>query len=68
MLSPESNKTVCFKIEEDSFGNGSWMTYKYIDVQPGKTFNLEFPKAFQSRWIRFVATADCKATAWLVYQ
>lgn len=67
-LSHNSNKTVRFSIEVDPIGNGPWMRYKSVEVKAGETFQLNFPENFQSRWIRFVADADCTATAWLEYK
>lgn len=67
-LSHDSEKTVSFIIEVEPIGHGPWMTYKNVEVRPGETYEYEFPKNFQSRWIRFVADKDCNATAWLNYQ
>ncbi len=67
-LSHNSDKAVTFTVEVEPVGHGPWMVYKEITVKAGKTFNYDFPATFQSRWIRFVADADCKATAWLEYK
>ncbi len=63
-----SPETITFKIEAEPIGHGPWMTYQEISVKPGETFELTFPETFQSRWIRFVANKNCKATAWLTYE
>jgi len=44
------------------------MTYKEVFLAGGQRFEYEFPISFQSRWIRFVAEKDCRATAWLKYE
>lgn len=67
-LSHSSAQTVTFTLEVEPIGHGPWMTYKTIKVKPGETLNYEFPAAFQSRWIRFVADSACDATAWLSYE
>lgn len=67
-LSHQSIKAVTFKIEVEPIGHGPWMKYKEVTVEPGKTFKYIFPDSFQSRWIRFAADTDCKATAWLIYE
>ena len=67
-LSHDSKQAVSFKIEVEPIGHGPWMTYKEVTVKPGENFEFTFPKGFQSRWIRFVADKDCKATAWLKYE
>ena len=67
-LSHDSKETVTFKIEVEPIGHGPWMTYQEVTVKPGGTFEYIFPETFQSRWIRFVADKDCKASAWLLYQ
>ncbi len=68
VLSHDFNDNVTFRIEVDPIGHGPWMTYKKVTVKPGETFSFTFPDSFQSRWIRFIADRDCKATAWLTYE
>jgi hypothetical protein len=67
-ISHESSEPITFKIEVEPIGHGPWMNYQTVIVQPGETFAYNFPYSFQSRWIRFVADTDCKATAWLNYE
>lgn len=67
-LTHGSKQTVSFRIEVDPIGHGPWMVYKTVMVKPGETFNFAFSEGFQSRWIRFVADKDCRATAWLKYE
>lgn len=67
-LSHNSNQPVTFKIEVEPIGHGPWMLYKEVTVKPGESFSYTFPQTFQSRWIRFVADKNCKATAWLKYE
>lgn len=67
-LSHDANVPVEFSIEVEPIGHGPWMSYQKVVVKPGETFSYVFPAEFQSRWIRFVAGKDCKATAWLKYE
>lgn len=67
-LSHTSGKPVVFTLEVDPSGNGDWMVYNAVQVQPGEQKCVDFPADFQARWIRFVSDTDTKATAWLVYE
>jgi len=67
-LSHDSKEPVIFKIEVEPIGHGPWMTYQTITVKSGEIKEYPFTDYFQSRWIRFVADKDCKATAWLKYE
>jgi len=67
-LSHDSKQAVTFKVQAEPVGHGPWMTYKEISVPAGKTVDYVFPDSFQSRWIRFAADQDCKATSWLIYE
>lgn len=67
-LSHESDKAVTFRLEVEPVGHGPWMKYREVTVKPEETFEYGFPDNFQSRWIRFVADTDCRATAWLTYE
>ncbi len=67
-LSHDSKQPVTFRIEVEPIGHGPWMLYKKVTVKPGEVFSYQFSDGFQSRWIRFVADKDCKATAWLRYE
>ncbi len=67
-LSHNSPEAIKFKIEAEPIGHGPWMTYQEVIVKPGETFEFAFPETFQSRWIRFSADKNCKATAWLKYE
>lgn len=66
-LSHQSKEPVTFQIQFEPIGHGPWMTWKEVTVAAGETFAYEFPKGFESRWIRFVSQKDCIATAWLTY-
>ena len=68
VLSHDAPKDVTFKIQVEPIGHGPWMTYKEVTVKSGETFEYKFSEGFQSRWVRFVSDADCKATAWLEYK
>ncbi|EON74687.1 hypothetical protein ADIS_4798 [Lunatimonas lonarensis] len=66
-LSHQSDQSVQFTIEIEPIGHGPWMKWKEIEVAPGETFNYEFEKGFQARWVRIVSNRDGKATAWFTY-
>lgn len=67
-LSHKSSQPVTFQIQVNPIGHGPWMTYEEVTVTPGETFSYNFPKEFEARWIRFEASKDCTATAWLNYE
>lgn len=66
-ISHDLKEEVTFIIETEPIGHGPWMLYNKITVKPGETFNHNFPKSFQARWIRFSTDKDCNATTWLEY-
>ena len=68
IISHLSGRPVTFTIEADPTGQGPWMKYKEIKVDPGQEYKMVFPDHFQARWIRFTADEDCVATAWLIYK
>lgn len=67
-ITHNSKNTVTFTVQVDPIGNGPWLSYQSVSVKAGETFSMDFPEGFQSRWIRFVADTDCKATLWLVFK
>jgi hypothetical protein len=67
-ITHNSSEPVSFVIEADPAGNGTWMRFLETTVKQGETFNYSFPEDFQARWIRFIPTENCKATAWLKYE
>jgi hypothetical protein len=67
-LSHNSSSPVTFTIEAEPIGHGPWMTFKEVTIGSGEIFKFDFPDSFQSRWIRFAADKNCKATTWLKYE
>ena len=67
-LSHGSDKDVTFAVEVDPCGNGEWVKYADLTVKPGESLHYVFDGAFQARWIRFTASDDTVATAWLEYE
>jgi hypothetical protein len=67
-LQHNSDKAVTFTIEADPTGSGDWMEYTRIEVAAGEKKLFEFPRSFSARWLRFVASADVRVTAWLEYR
>ena len=67
-LSHNNSKAVSYTIEADPTGNGQWMEFKKVSVNPGQTFEYDFPENFNARWIRFTCDSECNATAFLEYK
>lgn len=67
-LAHKSDKDVTFTVEVDPCGNGEWVKYTELTVKPGEKLVHRFGTAFQARWIRFIASDDTVATAWLEYK
>ncbi len=67
-LSHASAEPVTFKIAFDPTGDGSWITYKTVEVKPKEKQIVRFPKNVQARWIRFKTDKATQATTWLEYQ
>lgn len=67
-LSHNGSQAVNFTVEIDPIGNSDFVEYNKFKVEPGKTFNFQFPEGFHGRWIRFKTDADVNATAWLEYR
>jgi hypothetical protein len=67
-LSHQAAQTVTFTIEVDPVGTGVWMKYKEVSVPAKGSITEIFPEGLQARWIRFRASKDCTATAWLSYK
>jgi hypothetical protein len=66
-LSHDRPGDVKFTIEVDFLASGHFHTYDTIAVPAGKTITHTFPAGFAAHWVRVKADADCKATAWFVY-
>lgn len=67
-ISHKSKNDVCFTIEVDPTGDGTWMEYGRFVVGAGQAFTHRFPDAFQVRWIRFRSDKNCVVTTWLEYK
>ncbi len=67
-LSHNSKVAVEFTIEVNIGGNGKWLDYKTITVNPSQVGKFVFPDTFNARWVRFVASNTCNATAYLEYR
>ena len=63
----DAGKPVTFTIEIDFLGNGTWETYKEIDV-PASGYGFHtFPAGFSAEWVRVKSLEDCKATVYFIY-
>ena len=67
-VSHRSQRDVTIRVEIDIDGNGTWKTYKTLEVPPDRTVRHSFPEAFSAYWVRTVAAQDTAATAQLLYE
>jgi hypothetical protein len=63
----DSNEEVEFEIQVDFLGNGSWETYKTIQVPAGAYIHHEFPDHFSAHWVRIRVMSPCNATVYFHY-
>ena len=66
-LSHDRPTPVRFTIEVDFLANGTWHAYQTVTVPAGQTVTHVFPAGFSAHWVRIKTDADCKATAWFLY-
>jgi len=66
-LSHDWHGDVKFTIEVDFLASGHFHAYETVTVPAGKTITHAFPAGFAAHWVRAKADANCKATAWFVY-
>ena len=66
-LSHDAAHSVSFEIEVDIQGNGCWHTLTTVEVPANGYRAHVFPTGFSAHWVRFRASADCRATAQLHY-
>jgi hypothetical protein len=67
MITQKSEHSIFLTIEIDPLGEEDWVKYKTVEVAPGKTFTMQFPKEVQGRWIRFRSDKQAIITTWLNY-
>ena len=68
LLKNKGTQGVRITVQTDPTGDGDWVDYTVVEVQPSEEFSMNLPDEMMARWIRFVADDDCIATAWLEYQ
>ncbi len=67
-LSHSSASPVTFSLQVDIAGDGNWKTYPTtFTVQPGTTFQYDFPTGYSSQWVRIASNISTTATANFVY-
>lgn len=66
-LTLKSDRDVQIVAEIDFDHQTAWHPYKTFPVVAGESISYKFPDNFSAHWIRFKASADCTATAWLEY-
>ena len=55
-------------LDVDFLGDGSWVRYRVVEVEPGGYFHYEFPDSFGAHWIRASVHHDCEATLYFHYR
>jgi hypothetical protein len=66
-LANDSEHAVCFRIEVDFLGNGTWKVYAPFEVPANGYVHHEFPDGFSAHWVRVAVDKDCIATVYFVY-
>jgi hypothetical protein len=67
-MTHDANEPVCFDIEIDFLGDGSWCRYHQIEVRPEQRYiHHEFPDGFSAHWVRVRVNRDCSATVHFMY-
>lgn len=66
-LSHESDSEVSFDIEVDFLGNGTWKSYKKIQVDSNGYAHHVFPTGFSAHWVRIISDKACKVSAHFIY-
>lgn len=66
-LANDSDHDVCFTIEVDFLGNGTWRLYAPFKVPAKGYVHHEFPDGFSAHWVRVAVDKDCTATVYFVY-
>jgi hypothetical protein len=66
-LHQTSEHAVCFTVELDVLGDGTWTVYDTFKVAPGGAVHHGFPSGVGAHWARVTADTDCTATAQFVY-
>ncbi len=67
-ISHSAQSLITFHMEVDPTGNGTWMRYESMEVDPTQIYQYDFADDFEARWVRFIASADCYATIQLKYE
>jgi hypothetical protein len=57
------NKPVTFTLEVDPLGDGTWQTYRRVEVDGSGYSHVALPQAFSAHWMRVRVDRDCTATA-----
>jgi hypothetical protein len=67
-LALKADREVKISVEVDFDHQTGWYLYRTFEVTPGESVKYEFPVDFSAHWVRFTASEDCTATAWLEYK
>lgn len=66
-LKHNAKQPVSFTIEVDFLGDGSWVTYKKLQLPSVAYMHHEFPDGFSAHWVRVSCDTDCIASAHFMY-
>ncbi|OXU15626.1 hypothetical protein SMSP1_00601 [Sedimentisphaera salicampi] len=67
-LSHKNDQPVEVCIEVDIDGQGTWKTYRKIQIPADCTVKHRFPEGFNAYWVRTTADTDTVATAYFIYE
>jgi len=61
------NNNVNFILETDRSGNDQWESLQSVNLEPGKSANVEFPATVEAEWIRVRTDKSTTATVHFFY-
>lgn len=67
-LTLKADRDCTVDVEVDFDLQSGFKTYKTFALKAGDQQSYEFPDGFAAHWVRFTPSADCRATAQLVYE
>ena len=67
-LSHQHDQAVTFTVEVDVTADGRYFVYDRFVVEPGQSFQHEFPAGYAAHWVRLTADTATTATAQFVYE
>jgi len=62
-----SARAITVTLETDLTGTGVWSEYRAVTLEPNTAQTFEFPRAFQSYWLRASVNTEAKLSAEVVF-